>query len=218
MITLERVRKSYAEQTSLSDVDLEIGQGEFAAILGPSGSGKSTLLNIAAGLLTPTAGRVLHDGISLYELEPRERVAFRRRNFGFIFQSFHLVPYLTALENVEVALYVAGERPDAQRRRALELLERVGLAGKGNRLPTELSVGEQQRVAIARAVAAGPKVMFADEPTGNLDSRAGAEIMELLKELHMQGVTILLVTHDHAMARWADRRIQIVDGRIENEC
>jgi putative ABC transport system ATP-binding protein len=167
-----------------------------------------------AGLLTPTEGQVVVDGVSLYELNQRNRVAFRRRNFGFIFQSFNLISYFTAVENVEVPLYLAGEKKKRQRYVAQELLARVGLGDKGDRFPSQLSIGEQQRVVIARTLANSPRVIFADEPTGNLDGKAGRVIMNYMKELNELGVTILLVTHDLEMANFAKRKIELADGRL----
>lgn len=206
--------KSYGDVTPLKQVDCHIQSGEFVSIIGPSGSGKTTLLNVMAGLLTPTDGEVTVDGVPLYELNQRDRIAFRRRNFGFVFQSFNLIPYLTSLENVEVPLYLAGEKNGEQKHIAEDLLDIVGLKDKLARFPGQLSIGEQQRVAIARTLANNPRVIFADEPTGNLDAKAGREVMNHMKKLNELGVTIVLVTHDSAMADFADRKIEIIDGRL----
>lgn len=217
MIELREVTKSYGDVTPIKDLNLRVEEGEFTSIVGPSGSGKTTLLNIIAGLLTPTHGEINVDGVSLYKLNQRERVAFRRENFGFVFQAFNLIPYLTTIENVEVPLYLAGMKDREQRDLASGLLERVGLIDKADRFPTQLSIGEQQRVAIARALANSPKVVFADEPTGNLDTENGKEVMSYIKELNERGVTVLLVTHDSEMADFAQRRIKLADGRYYHE-
>jgi len=209
---LRRYRRCSIE--ALNDVSLQVEDGDFISIVGPSGSGKTTFLNLVAGLLTPTSGETMVDGVSLYELSPRDRTAFRRKKFGFIFQSFNLIPYLTAVENVEIPLYVAGVRPTKQRAVASRLLDRVGLKDRFYHLPSELSLGEQQRVAIVRALANNASVILADEPTGNLDTKTGEELMEYVKELNGDGVTVLLVTHDLAIAGFAKRTIKIVDGRI----
>jgi putative ABC transport system ATP-binding protein len=214
VIQVKEMSKSYRDVTPLQSVDFHIEGGDFVSITGPSGSGKTTLLNVIAGLLTPTEGEVRVDGVSLYELSQRDRVTFRRRNFGFIFQSFNLIPYLTVVENVEVSLYLAGDARKRQRQVAQESLARVGLKDKGARLPAQLSVGEQQRVAIARTLANSPRAIFADEPTGNLDRRTGTVIMSYMKELNELGVTIILVTHDSEMASFADRTIELIDGRL----
>lgn len=214
MIEVNTVTKSYGDTTPLKNVQFRIDGGDFVSVVGPSGSGKTTLLNVMAGLLRPTDGKIVVDGVSLYELNQRQRVAFRRNNFGFIFQSFNLISYLTAVENVEVPLYLAGEKKKRQRHVAGELLGRVGLQDKADRFPGQLSTGEQQRVAIARALANSPRVIFADEPTGNLDSETGGVIMRYMKELNELGVTILLVTHDLEMANFADKKIELTDGRL----
>ena len=214
MIEVKGVTKSYADVTPIEDLDLRIQKGEFASIVGPSGSGKTTLLNLIAGLLTPTSGEIVTDGVSLYELSQRERVAFRRENFGFVFQAFNLIPYLTAMENVQIPLYLAGMKESEQTSLARELLERVGLEDKDRRFPAQLSTGEQQRVAIARAIANNPEVIFADEPTGNLDAQNGEEVMRYFEELNKRGVTVILVTHDSDMADFARIKIELADGRL----
>lgn len=214
MIEVKNLTKTYGRIEALNDVSLEIKDGDFISLLGPSGSGKTTFLNLVAGLLTPTCGEVIVDGVSLYELGRRERTALRRKKFGFIFQTFNLISYLTAIENVEMPLYLAGMRPAKQGVIASKLLEKIGLKDRFFHLPSELSIGEQQRVAIARALANNASVLFADEPTGNLDTKTGEELMGYVKELNEEGVTVLLVTHDPAIAAFARRSIKVIDGRI----
>lgn len=214
MIELRDVTKMYGNMEIVKDANFQIEKGNFVSVLGPSGSGKTTLLNIIAGLLSPTRGEVIIDGISLYELSLKERVVFRREQFGFIFQTFNLIPYLTVVENVEVPLYLVGIDKKKQKIIASELLEKVGLKDKLNRLPFQLSVGEQQRVAVARALANNPQVILADEPTGNLDSKTGKDVISYIREFNKDGVTVLLVTHDQEMAAFARREIKIVDGRL----
>jgi len=202
--------------TILDAVDLEVGAGEFVAILGPSGSGKSTLLALAAGLDRPTAGEVYLDGRPLHRLSEDDLARVRRRHVGFVFQSFHLLQNLTARENVLLPLELLAA-PDAEAR-ADELLERVGLAERGHHYPSQLSGGEQQRVALARAFAPRPDLLLADEPTGNLDGATGELVLRILLELREQaGTTLVLVTHDPAVAALADRRVYLRDGRIERE-
>ena len=214
MIKAKNITKTYGNIEALKDVSLEVESGEFISIVGPSGSGKTTLLNVVAGLLTPTEGEVIVDGVSLYKLSLKQRIAFRRKNFGFIFQTFNLLSYLTAIENVEIPLYLAGAKSADQKPVAKELLDRVGLKERLSHLPSELSIGEQQRVAIARALANNASVILADEPTGNLDTRTGEEFMRDIKRLNAEGVTILLVTHNLEMAKFANRQLRIIDGRL----
>ncbi|MGE5549787.1 MAG: ABC transporter ATP-binding protein [Bacteroidota bacterium] len=202
---------------ALRGVDLEIEEGEFAAVMGPSGSGKSTLLTILGGLGRPSAGRVAIDGIELYELSPESLADFRREYIGFVFQQFQLIPYLTAVENVELPLIVAGMNSGEQRRMALEALARVGLAGKAGRLPNQLSGGEQERVAIARAIVNRPPMVLADEPTGNLDSATGEEVMRLFQTLNDEGLTLIMVTHSSENAGYARRLIRIRDGLVASD-
>ena len=197
----------------LSDISLEVAARQFLAIAGPSGSGKSTLLGLMAGLDRPTAGRITVGGVELTRLGEDALARFRLNTIGYIFQSFHLIPTLTALENVAVPLELAGER-DALRR-ARELLAEVGLAERAHHYPVQLSGGEQQRVAVARAVSRRPPVLLADEPTGNLDSATGKQIIDLLLALNRTlGSTLVLVTHDAALAAHADRLVLLRDGRI----
>ncbi len=214
MIELRNVTKKYGDMEVVKTANLCVEKGDFVSVLGPSGSGKTTLLNIIAGLLSPTRGEVIVDGVSLYGLSLRKRAVFRRKKFGFIFQTFNLIPYLTTVENVEVPLYLAGIYKKKQKMIASELLEKVGLKDKLNRLPSQLSVGEQQRVAIARALANNPQVILADEPTGNLDSKTGKEVITYIRRLNEDGGTVLLVTHDREMASFARREIKIVDRRL----
>ena len=197
----------------LRDVSFTIPQGAFVAIVGPSGSGKTTLLGLLAGLDTPTRGMVILDGAEITALTEDERAKLRGEKVGFIFQSFQLIPTLTALENVQVPLELRGDA--GAEARALELLSRVGLADRIHHFPTQLSGGEQQRVAIARAFSNSPRILFADEPTGNLDLGTGARIVELLEQLNREsGSTVVLVTHDPALANRADRLIRLSDGVV----
>ena len=199
---------------ALVDVDLKIEKGELISVMGPSGSGKSTLLTILGGLNHPTRGEVMVDEIPIYKL-PMERLAdFRREYLGFIFQSFQLIPYLTVMENVMLPLSITEKSNREQVRMAEEILERMGLKGKERRLPDQLSGGEQERVAIARALVNSPPILLADEPTGNLDSKTGKEIMELFKCLHEEGQTIVMVTHNSENAAFSTRTLILKDGRL----
>jgi putative ABC transport system ATP-binding protein len=215
-VALEGVTKVYAaaDLPALDRADLLIEEGEFVALMGPSGSGKSTLLTILGAMNRPTSGRVVVDGIDVYDLGDEKRADFRHEYLGFVFQQHHLMPYLTAVENVELPLVVSTLRPLERRARALAALERVGLAGKLDRLPSELSGGEQARVAIARAVVNEPPLVLADEPTGNLDSATGRSVMEMLAGLNAAGHTVVVVTHDEAVAAAARRVVRLSDGRI----
>jgi putative ABC transport system ATP-binding protein len=197
----------------LRNVSFTIQQGAFVAIVGPSGSGKTTLLGLLAGLDTPTRGTVLLDDTDLGNLSENDRARLRGEKVGFVFQSFQLIPTLTALENVQVPLELRGTAGATERAR--ELIDRVGLTGRGHHFPTQLSGGEQQRVAIARAFANSPKILFADEPTGNLDNATGHRIFELLQTLNSDGgSTIVLVTHDSSLASRASRIIRLLDGAV----
>ena len=195
-------------------LDLVVPHGQFLAVMGPSGSGKTTLLNCVSGLDEIDAGRVLVDGLSIHELSDKERTKHRAREMGFIFQAFNLIPVFTATENVELPLLLAGVRERDARVRARETLTRVGLGHRLDRRPMELSGGEQQRVAVARALAGKPRIVWADEPTGNLDSEMASAVIDLLGELHREGLTIILVTHDPTVAAHADRLITVRDGRL----
>ena len=204
----------------LSGVDLSIGSGESVAVIGPSGSGKTTLLGLMAGLDRPTRGEVVLGDTCLSALTEDGRAEFRATHVGFVFQTFHLLTSLTALENVQVPLELAPSsirRPaSAIRRRASELLDRVGLGDRTGHYPAQLSGGEQQRVALARAFSSEPSILFADEPTGNLDRATGSRVVKLLQELNEEkGTTLVLVTHDEALAAGADRVVRLVDGRLE---
>jgi putative ABC transport system ATP-binding protein len=199
---------------ALDEVNLSIEKGDFTAVTGPSGSGKSTLLYTIGGLLTPTRGRVFANGSGVYSMTPRERARFRRENIGFIFQTFELLPYLTALENVILPLLLTGINPENHEGLAIENLEKVGLENRARHKPGELSGGEQQRVSIARGIVNEPSILLADEPTGNLDRKTGDEITQILHELNEGGQTIVFVTHDQRKAEEADRVISMLDGRI----
>jgi putative ABC transport system ATP-binding protein len=201
---------------ALRGIDLTIRRGDVVALTGPSGSGKSTLLNLLGGLDRPTAGTVRVAGLDLGRASERQLTAYRRQVVGFVFQSFNLLPRLRAIENVELPLLWSGVRSTERRRRALALLERVQLGHRLHHLPSELSGGEQQRVAIARALAADPQVLLADEPTGNLDTATGREILALLRELNRERtLTIVIVTHDPEVAAVAHRQVRLRDGQIE---
>ena len=219
LIEMKKLTKTYnggeEKVQALVGVDLQIERGEFVAVMGPSGSGKSTLLTILGGLNHPTEGELIVDEIPIYKL-PLEKLAdFRREYLGFIFQSFQLIPYLTVIENVMLPLSITDTPNQEQRRIADDLLERTGLKGKGKRLPDQLSGGEQERVAIARALANSPPLLLADEPTGNLDSKAGKEIMELFKTLNDEGQTLVMVTHNPENMAFSTRTINLRDGKME---
>jgi putative ABC transport system ATP-binding protein len=217
---LEAVSKSYKHRgklvTALDDASIEIAQGDYVAVIGPSGSGKSTLLLMLGGMLSPCTGRVYLNGDSLYDLSPNQRAEVRRQKIGFVFQTFNLVPYLTAQENVQIPLYLAGLTPLDQREKAATLLNRVGLGDRLDHKPAELSVGQQQRVALARVLANGPDVILADEPTGNLDPETSTQILDLLDDLNREGRTIVMVTHDPRAAARAKRTLTLLAGRISS--
>ena len=221
ILELHGVEKIYGSGPAalrvLSDVNLTVEQGEYVAVVGPSGSGKSTLLNIFGCLDVPSSGRYLVEGKDTATLDDTQLSHLRNRRIGFVFQSFHLVSHLTVLENVELPLFYA-RRPRAERRRrALELIEAVGLSGRAGHRPAQLSGGERQRTAIARALANEPALLLADEPTGNLDSVTSREIMALIGRLHRDGATVVLITHDPEIARLAPRRVALRDGRVESD-
>lgn len=196
-------------------IDISIEQSEFLSIMGESGAGKSTLLALLGGLMRPTIGDIIIGDINIYSLSLQKLADFRREFMGFIFQSFHLVPYLNVLENVQLPLVVTHHKEKKKRELAFTALERVGLQQKAYRLPHELSGGEQERVAIARAVVNEPPILFADEPTGNLDSRNSAEVMNLLTRLNSEGQTIVMVTHSLVNARYAHRIVELSDGMVK---
>jgi putative ABC transport system ATP-binding protein len=220
LIEIKKLNKTYdgGEECvmALVDVDLKIERGEFISVMGPSGSGKSTLLTILGGLNHPTKGDVTVDDIPIYKLSLEKLADFRREYLGFIFQSFQLIPYLTVIENVMLPLSITQRTNREQVTMAEEILERIGLRGKGGRLPDQLSGGEQERVAIARALVNSPPILMADEPTGNLDSKTGKEIMDLFKSLNKEGQTIVMVTHNPENTSFSTRTISLKDGRVEN--
>ena len=222
LLTLENVSKTYGEGggmvRALDDVDLTINEGEFAAIMGPSGSGKSTAMNILGCLDSPTKGRFLFNDVDVTKLTRDGRALLRRNFLGFVFQGYNLLSRTSAIENVELPLIYRGTPKRERRERAVEALHLVGLQGRENHTPAELSGGQQQRVAIARAIVTNPLVLLADEPTGNLDTARGREIMELLSGLNKtRGLTIAMVTHEPDMAAFAKRTIRFVDGKIESD-
>ena len=220
LIELKNVGKLYESEgervAALQELNVGVESGEFVAIMGPSGSGKSTLLNILGGLSHPSAGNYFVDGIDIYGLANEKLADFRREYIGFVFQSFQLIPYLTVMENVMLPLAIIRGRNGWQREMACQVLGKVGLGSKERRLPNQLSGGEQERVAIARALVNHPPIILADEPTGNLDSATGNEIMTLLGNLNAEGQTIIMVTHNPENAAFARGIIRLKDGRIQD--
>jgi putative ABC transport system ATP-binding protein len=218
LIKLDGVSKVFltdeVETHALAGVDLAIARGEYVSIAGPSGCGKSTLLSILGLLDTPSKGEYLLNNRPVADLPPAERARVRNREIGFIFQSFNLIGDLSVFENVELPLTYRGMASNERKQRVTAALERVGMAHRAKHLPSQLSGGQQQRVAVARAVAGEPLILLADEPTGNLDSKSGEAVMDLLKELHSAGATICMVTHDPRYARHAERSIHLFDGRV----
>jgi putative ABC transport system ATP-binding protein len=222
IIELDDVSKTYkmddVEVKALNKVDLKINRKEFVAIMGPSGSGKSTLLNMVGCLDRPTEGKVILDGIDISELNDSELARLRGNKLGFVFQFFNLYPTLTALENVELPMMIIEKNKNERRERALELLNIVGMKKRAEHLPSQLSGGERQRIAIARALANDPPLILADEPTGNLDSKAGEEIMRFLDKLQeKEGKTVVMVTHEPHIAKYAERIIYLKDGKLQKE-
>jgi len=219
MIALQSVSKHFQHRgkpiAALDKVTLEIPKGDFVAIIGPSGSGKSTFLHLLGGMLSPTEGKVRIENDSLYDLSSEQCSVLRKKKIGFVFQTFNLVPYLTALENVQVPLVLAGLAEEEQKRRAEALLGRLGLSDRLDHKPRELSVGQQQRVALARMLANDPALILADEPTGNLDPETAEGIMNFLGELNGEGRTIVMVTHDLRLAGRAKRALRLVNGTIQ---
>ena len=201
--------------TALGGISLNVEEGEFMALVGPSGSGKSTLLSVLGAINPPTSGEVIVDGIDIYKLSSERRADFRSEYLGFVFQQFQLIPYLTAIENVMLPLAITNRSAAEQREMAKAVLEKVGLGNKCKRLPNQLSGGEQERVAIARGIVNQPPILFADEPTGALDTKTGQEIMDLFKTLNKEGQTIIMVTHNMECLSYAGRTIFIRDGLLE---
>lgn len=218
MIHLQHIHRyfQFGEHTvhALNDINLSIGKGEYVSIMGPSGSGKSTLLNIIALLDRPSAGRYVLNDLDVTQRSDDALAQIRRINIGFVFQFFHVIPRLTAAENIEMPMILAGIEGKQRKQRVQVALAAVNLADRGHHKPNQLSGGQLQRVAIARAMIMRPEVVLADEPTGNLDSKAGLEIMELLENLNQQGVTLVMITHDQMLGKRAPRQIRIVDGQI----
>ncbi len=219
IIEMKQVRKAYTTGKmtfeALRGIDYSADKGEFVAIVGPSGSGKSTMMNIIGCLDTPTGGEYILDGQMVNKLSANELADIRNRKIGFVFQAFNLLPYATAFENVEVPLLFAKVTARKRRERVMELLSRVGLADKVANRPTEMSGGEMQRVAIARAMANEPEIILADEPTGNLDTKSGAEIVKLFHEMWQTGKTIIIITHDMNIARQTSRILKLKDGLVD---
>jgi putative ABC transport system ATP-binding protein len=221
MFQLQDVTKRYShrggEVVALSPTTLQISRGEFVAVVGPSGSGKTTLLSMLGGMLAPTSGQVWLDGQSVYDATPSQRAQIRLRKIGFVFQTFNLVPYLSALENVQVPRMLARSRSAEDQRRIPALLARVGLQERMHHKPSELSVGQQQRVALARTLANDPAVILADEPTGNLDPQTREQVLDFLAELCGEGRTVIMVTHDPVAAGRAKRKLQLTDGAVTSD-
>lgn len=219
----ENVSKTYSDRDSqnevpvLHNVNIGIAEGEFVCLMGPSGSGKSTLLTILGAMNRPSQGRLLIDGIDVYALSDERRADFRAQYLGFVFQQHHLLPFLSAVENVMLPLAMLPLKASEKRCKALDVMEKVGLGGKASRLPSQLSGGEQGRLAIARAIVNDPPLLLADEPTGTLDTRTGDEIMRVFLELNARGQTIFMVTHNPANAALAHRVLHIRDGRLDGE-
>jgi len=221
LIEIQAIGKDYqsgeATVEAIKQMDFFIDDGEFVSIMGQSGSGKSTLLSILGGLNHPTRGRILLDSLDVYRLTSEQRADLRSEYIGVIFQSFQLIPYLTVLENVKLPMAITGKKARQQEQMARDVLERVGLANKADRLPDQLSGGEQERVAIARAIVNRPPILLADEPTGSLDSKTAEEIMNLLQELNREGQTIIMVTHNPEACKYSSRTILVKDGScLEN--
>jgi putative ABC transport system ATP-binding protein len=217
-ILADRLMKTFgtagAAVQAVSDISFQVTPGEFIAVMGESGAGKSTLLGILGAMNAPSSGRLLVDDIDVYRLHPEQRADFRREYLGFVFQSFHLVPYLTVVENVMLPLTVTRRRKTEKRTMALAALSQVGLADKAGRLPGEISGGEKERVAVARAIVNEPPILLADEPTGNLDTKNSQEIMRMFQRLNAGGMTIIMVTHSAECAGHAQRIMKVSDGRL----
>lgn len=219
LIEISNVKKQYSSGDdvveALRGVNISIEAGEFITIMGQSGSGKSTLLSVLGGMNHPSSGEVEMAGVDIYRLHSEKLADFRAQNLGFVFQSFHLIQYLTAIENVMLPLAIVKMSGEAKKNAACSALERVGLGNKLDRLPNQLSGGEQERVAIARAIVNNPHILLADEPTGNLDSKTSEEVMSLFRELNDAGQTVVMVTHNPGIGAYSDRTINLRDGRIE---
>ena len=221
MIKLDNIKKVFrtddVETWALQNVSLEVKEGEFVAIMGPSGCGKSTLLNILGLIDNPTEGTYMLNNKDVSQMQENERTELRKGMIGFVFQSFNLIEELNVVENIELPLLYMGISRSERRRRVQEIMERVGIAHRAKHFPCQLSGGQQQRVAIARAVIPSPKIILADEPTGNLDSHNGREVMDLLAELHREGTTIIMVTHSQHDANYADRIVNLFDGEVVSQ-
>ena len=222
MIELRGIHKTFwlGDQAvhALNDVNLRVTQGEYLSVMGPSGSGKSTLLNMLGLLDRPDSGHYRLDGRETTALGEAALAALRSETIGFVFQAYHLIPRLTARENIELPMMLVGVPPAERGRLAERAMARLGIADRGHHLPKQLSGGQRQRVALARAIVRRPKLLLADEPTGNLDSRSGAEVIELIEELNAEGITVMVVTHDSDLGARARRRIRMVDGCIVEDC
>ncbi|GAB5451600.1 MAG: ABC transporter ATP-binding protein [Halioglobus sp.] len=221
MIEVEGVNKSFTLGDTivkgLDNIDLRIEQGEYVSVMGPSGSGKSTLLNMLGLLDRPDNGQYLLNGVDTMSLDEDERARVRREEIGFVFQSYHLIARLTARENVEMPLLLTGVAPRERAAVVEDVLQKLGIAKRAHHLPNQLSGGERQRVAIGRSIIMKPSILLADEPTGNLDSKSGDEVTQILEELNREGITLLIVTHDNEMGERARRRIRMRDGKIETD-
>lgn len=221
ILTMKNIKKSYYlednEQMILNGIDFTVYKGDFVTILGPSGSGKSTLMNIIGCLDSPTEGEYILNNVKVEDMEEGELSKIRNKDIGFVFQQFQLLPNLTALQNVELPLIYAGVNEKERRKNAIEMLSKLGLAEKTMNRPNQLSGGQQQRVAIARALVTNPTIILADEPTGALDQKIGTQIMEIFKQLHNDGKTIIMITHDEQIATCGSRVVRILDGNLKQE-
>jgi putative ABC transport system ATP-binding protein len=221
MIEVTGVNKTFilgdSEVRALNNINLRIEQGEYVSVMGPSGSGKSTLMNMLGLLDRPNSGRYSLNGVDTQELDENERARLRREQIGFVFQSYHLIARLTAWENIELPLLLAGVPLRERRESVKPILEKLGIAQRSHHLPNQLSGGERQRVAIGRSIIMKPAIILADEPTGNLDSKSGGEVTEILESLNRDGITLMVVTHDNAMGGRARRRIRMTDGAVTSD-
>ena len=221
MIVLDAIERDFTVGDevvhALDQVSLELAAGDYVSVMGPSGSGKSTLLNVLGLLDRPNSGSYLLEGVETTTLNEEKRAALRREHIGFVFQAFHLVPRLTAADNVALPMLLGGIAPKERERRVAEVLESLGLSDRARHRPDQLSGGQRQRVAIARAIVMRPALLLADEPTGNLDQHSGGEVIDLIEELNAGGITLVVVTHDQAIGQRATRRIRMVDGRVDSD-